>query len=307
MDISTIDRISAFERDRLSLFERHGFAAETKWFTDATGRRTAAVVGGEGDKTTVLVHGFMMQAGEWALVAGALSGRVVIPDWPGCGLSDPIDYRKTNPREFGRVWLSGLIQTLGTESVDIVGSSVGGYLALSLALATPSVVRRIVTVGSHPGYVRSVPAIIRLFATPGVGSLLMRQQPKDAEANRKQVFSHLSANPSAIPVDMLDSDLAASALPNAVAAASDFVRTLVSPISGLRSNLLIHDVITSLDVPALYLWGTKDNFMRPQRVRHILEHAPNVQMRTLEGAGHVLTLEQPTAVVEAANSFFQAA
>jgi pimeloyl-ACP methyl ester carboxylesterase len=55
---------------------------------------TAAVVGGEGERPVLLIHGVLNDAGEWALIAGKLSGRLVIPDWPGCGLSDAVPVRR---------------------------------------------------------------------------------------------------------------------------------------------------------------------------------------------------------------------
>ncbi|MGE0704305.1 MAG: alpha/beta fold hydrolase [Vicinamibacterales bacterium] len=65
-------------------------------------------------------------AGEWALIAGNLSGRLVIPDWPGCGLSDAVRIRPVGFRRFGVAWLTGLVDALGAGQVDIVGSSMGG-------------------------------------------------------------------------------------------------------------------------------------------------------------------------------------
>ncbi|HEX6247445.1 MAG TPA: hypothetical protein VFZ64_06190 [Nocardioidaceae bacterium] len=70
-----------------------------------------------------------------------------------------------------------------------------------------------VQVGSFPGLSSATPFIFRLLATPLVGCLMLGQQPKDAEANRKQVFSNLVAGASCLPVDVLEADLAATALP----------------------------------------------------------------------------------------------
>ena len=80
----------AFEHHRLELFKAHGFEASAAWFSNSDGHRTAAVVGGEGERPVVLLHGMLNDAGEWALIAGHLRGRLVIPDWPGCGLSDAV-------------------------------------------------------------------------------------------------------------------------------------------------------------------------------------------------------------------------
>ncbi len=62
-----------FEQSRLELFRSHDFNGTAQWLTDQSGRRTGAVVGGPGERTTLLLHGVLSQAGEWALVAGRSS------------------------------------------------------------------------------------------------------------------------------------------------------------------------------------------------------------------------------------------
>src|SRR6476620_3456862 len=219
-------RHRSFEHPRLELFQPHGFEASTAWFSTSEGHRTAAVVGGEGERSVVLIHGMLNDAGEWALIAGQLPGRLVIPDWPGCGLSDAVPIRPVGFRHFGVEWLTGLVDALGAAQVDIVGSSMGGYLGCVFALAHPERVRRLVQIGSEFGLVSGAPLFLRLLATPGLGTFLLSRQPKDAEANRKQVFSHLVRHPDRVPVDMLEHDLEVMALPGAVDSATDCVRAL---------------------------------------------------------------------------------
>jgi pimeloyl-ACP methyl ester carboxylesterase len=50
-------------------------------------------------------------------------------------------------RRFGVEWLTGLVDALGADQVDIVGSSMGGYLGRVFALAQPECDRRLVQIG----------------------------------------------------------------------------------------------------------------------------------------------------------------
>jgi hypothetical protein len=50
-------------------------------------------------------------------------------------------------RRFGVEWLTGLVDAIGADQVDIVGSSMGGYLGRAFALAQPERVRRLVQIG----------------------------------------------------------------------------------------------------------------------------------------------------------------
>jgi pimeloyl-ACP methyl ester carboxylesterase len=305
-EMSDDSRRLAFEHHRLELFKAHGFDASAAWFGNSDGHRTAAVVGGEGELPVLLIHGVLNDAGEWALIAGALSRRLVIPDWPGCGLSDAVPVGPMGFRRFGVEWLTGLVDELGAEQVDIVGSSMGGYLGCVFALAQPERVRRLVQIGSEFGLVRGAPMFFRLLVTPGLGTFMLSRQPKDAEANRKQVFSHLVRHPERIPVDMLEHDLTVMGLPGAVDSANDVLRALAHPLTGTRPSVMISEELADLKVPTLYLWGTRDNFLRPEKARPAFEQATAVTFRTIEDGGHLLTWEAPDVVANAITEFLRA-
>ena len=302
--MSAYSRRLAFEHRRLDLFKSHGFDASAAWFAYSYGHRTAAVVGGEGKLPVLLLHGMFNEAGEWALIAGKLNGRLVIPDWPGCGLSDAVPIGPVGFRRFGVDWLTGLVDALGAEQVDIVGSSMGGYVGCVYALAQPERVRRLVQIGSEFGLLYGgAPMFFRILATPGLGTFIMSRQPKDAEANRKQVMPHIVRHPDRIPVVMLEHDLAVIALPGAVESAKEVVHSLVSPLSGTRRSVMIDNELADLKVPTLYLWGTRDNFLRPDKVRHVLARAPDVTLREVDDLGHLLTWEAPDLVANTITEF----
>ena len=85
----------------------------------------------------------------WRPVIPALSTgrRVIAPDQLGFGGT-----ATGEARTFGRkAWTDhalALLDTLGLDTVDIIGNSMGGAIALSIAAARPGAVRRIVTMGS---------------------------------------------------------------------------------------------------------------------------------------------------------------
>jgi pimeloyl-ACP methyl ester carboxylesterase len=132
---------------------------------------------------------------------------------------------------------------------------------------------------------------------------LLGQQPKNAEASRKEVFSHLSAHPDLIPTDMLENDLAAGALPGALDTSVQVVRWLISPLAGTRAHVMLGKEFNRLATPTLFVWGSRDNFQKPDEIRDVLLSAPSVRLQVLNDAGHILTLEQPDAVAESIRQF----
>src|SRR5262249_42451698 len=136
-----------------------------------------------------------------------------------------------------------------------------------------------------------------------LGTFMLSRHPKDAEANRKQVFSHLVRHPDRIPVDMLEHDLAVMALPGAVDSAKDVLHALAHPLTGTRPSVMIRGDLADLKVPTFYLWGTKDNFLQPDKARQSFEQATTVTLRTDECCGHLLTWEVPDLVANAITEF----
>jgi 2-hydroxymuconate-semialdehyde hydrolase len=100
----------------------------------------------------LLLHGSgpgVTAAANWRPVIPALSAdrRVIAPDQLGFGGT-----ATGEPRSYGRAaWTEhalALLDTLGLGTVDVIGNSMGGAIALAMAVARPGAVRRIVTMGS---------------------------------------------------------------------------------------------------------------------------------------------------------------
>ncbi len=125
---------------------------------DVAGVRTAVIDTGDPSgpgpaaPPLVLLHGSgpgVTGLANWRPVIPALSTgrRVIAPDQLGFGGT-----ATGEPRTYGRAaWTEhalALLDTLGLDTVDIIGNSIGGAIALSIAAARPEAVRRIVTMGS---------------------------------------------------------------------------------------------------------------------------------------------------------------
>ncbi|MEX2430891.1 MAG: alpha/beta hydrolase [Dehalococcoidia bacterium] len=172
---------ATFERERLSLFARYGFEGESRWTSDREGRSTYMLSRGEGPCPTMLVHGGLSHASEWALMAGKLPGHVIIPDRPGCGLSYAIDYLGVDYRKAAADWLLNVVNGIGTDQVDLVANSMGGFFSLAFAIAHPNRVRHLVLVGAPAGLDKKLPLFIRLWGNPITGPIISKQGIRDTE------------------------------------------------------------------------------------------------------------------------------
>ncbi len=123
---------------------------------DVAGVATAVIDTGTPPGATappvLLLHGSgpgVTAAANWRPVIPALSAdrRVIAPDQLGFGGT-----ATGEQRSYGRAAWTGhalaLLDTLGAGAVDVIGNSMGGAIALSMAATRPAAVRRIVLMGS---------------------------------------------------------------------------------------------------------------------------------------------------------------
>lgn len=102
---------------------------------------------GNAERTVVCVHGLTRNSRDFDYLAQRLarSGmRVVAVDLPGRGQSEWVSQWSDYATELYVSVMSGLIARLGVESVDWIGTSLGGHIGMELASLPSAPVRRLV-------------------------------------------------------------------------------------------------------------------------------------------------------------------
>ena len=105
---------------------------------------------GSGDEhPVVLVHGLGGQWQNWLenIPRLALDRRVVAMDLPGCGLTPKPHDEQISISGYGRC-VNALCDKLGLGEIDLVGNSMGGYVAAEVAIQFPERVSRLVLVSA---------------------------------------------------------------------------------------------------------------------------------------------------------------
>jgi len=124
----------------------------------------------------LLLHGSgpgVTAAANWRPVIPALAAdrRVIAPDQLGFG-GTATGERRTYGRAAWTEHALALLDALGVAAVDVIGNSMGGAIALSMAAARPAAVRRIVLMGSM-GVAMALPdGLAAVWGyTPGVAQM----------------------------------------------------------------------------------------------------------------------------------------
>jgi 3-oxoadipate enol-lactonase len=129
----------------------------------------------------LLIPGLGASGADWAMQVAALEGRfrVIVPDLPGCGHSGAITEDCSIPSLAASLWR--LLDSLCGSPVNIIGFSLGGAVALEMALQRPACVPRLALINSLASYqiddprkwieARLTCALISLFGMRMVGRL----------------------------------------------------------------------------------------------------------------------------------------
>lgn len=217
--------------------------------------------------------------------------HVIAADLPGFGATEAPRWRYT-PEEMAR-WASALCRELGLHDVVVIGNSLGGRVALELALRDPRRVRGLVLLCPSPAFRRLrhlVPAA-RLLP-PSLAALPLPTPPHEAVVGFIRL---LFARPSRLPRSWYD------------AGADEFRRVMRDPrhrrafFACLRQVYVeeafgdrgFWDRIPRIQAPALFLWGDRDRLVPAGFARHITEAIPHARSVVLEDCGHVPQFELP--------------
>lgn len=231
----------------------------------------------------LLLHGSgpgVTAAANWRAVIPALSAgrRVIAPDQLGFGGT-----ATGEPRTFGRAaWTAhalDLLDTLGLGTVDIIGNSMGGAIALSLAVARPRAVRRIVLMGSMGVAMALPPGLDTVWDyTPGIEQM-------------REVIGLFAHDRGIVTDDLVQLRYQASLRPQV----RDSWRAMFpAPRQRWVDDLALSGAeLASVGVPALLVHGRDDRVVpwRPSSGQ-LLDLLPDSRLHVLSGCGHWTMIEK---------------
>lgn len=257
---------------------------------------------GEGEPL-ILIHGGDGEGVTWAPLMAQLKDdyRVIALDRPGCGLSDPFDYRKVDLRQHSSDYVTSVLDALGLESATLVCCSMGGYFGLATALDHPERVRRLVLVGVPVGMFNSAPLPLRVIGgVPGMTRRFMKTRGS-MEAQRAQYQQMFGMDPDAIPVPYLESRIAGVSIPATQDTWAVLLRRWVG-FRGVRPEMYFGEELANVDLPALVLWGERDMAPIEEGQRESARMA-RAQFVAMMGLGHHPFLEAPEQTAQLIREF----
>ncbi len=241
-------------------------------------------------RSVVILHGLFGSGENWAGIARALSEHVpvVLPDLPNHGKSawtETIDY-PTMAREVER-----LISLLGLEQPIVVGHSMGGKVAMALALMQPESVGGLGVIDIAPRRYR-----------PSHESILAAMAAVEERGN-KEGRSPTRTEADAILAERIPDQAVRGFLLKSYRRTSESNYGWMLNVSGIRtaySAILGFPDFGAAQYTgkALFLYGSESDYVRTERDNELIwERFPQAQLVEVDGAGHWVHAVQPKRVV----------
>lgn len=237
----------------------------------------------------LLIHGLGWSHALWHGVMMNLSAdyRVIAGDTRGHGASE----KSPGPYTMGQLatdWL-GVLDACDAERSAVIGLSQGGMIAMRLAAMAPDRVAALGLLGTSCHFPDEA------WAAMQERSRVAREMGwrASAEHTSRSLFSpeFASRNPSLV-ADFIDNRAAASASALGAATASLQGFDVRNSLSGVR-------------IPVLIMHGTADTVISPASAIETGRALPQAETVMIEGAGHILPVEQPDIVEKQIRRFLE--
>lgn len=226
----------------------------------------------QGTHPAVLLHRAGGSSRDWEpqLTGIGLRRRAIAPDFPGHGQSE--DAPLGSIREMA-VMVAGMIEALGLERVVLVGHSMGGAVALELAIECPEVASALLLVASGA----------RLRVAKPVLAAVRERFELLPELMGRMIFA-----PSISP------EVLAVQIPLLFDAPAEVVLSDLEACQGFDAE----PRLGRLGQPLTVLIGSEDFLTPPRLGRRLIERVTQGRLEVVKAAGHLLPQERPELVTE---------
>ena len=218
--------------------------------------------------------------------------KLVAPAHPGCvGTDEDESMEAIDDLVFHTL---EVMDALSLDRVNIVGNSIGGWLAAEIAARNPERVGKLALIGATGLFVSGAP----------IGDLFMAVQPRNGGIAdlRSMLFSDG------------EGDLAQSLFPDMHVDKPQGMRRYqvfrFSSRIGFKPPYFYHqklrDRLHRFKGPALVIWGGNDNFVPVAHAKAYGDALTGSSVEMIDGAGHSVILEKPDVVADKIAAFMAA-
>jgi 2-hydroxymuconate-semialdehyde hydrolase len=254
---------------------------------DVNGASTLVLEGGDGPPLVLLHGGIECGGAYWAPVITQLAEhhRLVVPDVPGLGESEPL--ARMDSTSFNG-WMEALLELTCDQPPVLIAHSLIGTLAARFAVTHGEQLQRLVLYG--------VPGVGPYRMPVGLRIVAIRFALRPSEANMERferwAFADLDRARRRDP-DWLGAFTTYQRQRAAVPHAKRTMRELL----GTCTKQIPEAELRRIEVPTTLVWGAQDRFV-PLDLATTASLRLGWSLQVIDDAGHVPHIEQPDACLE---------
>jgi 3-oxoadipate enol-lactonase len=271
----------AFRVARGTLLNSLDLRKDLMAFYESNGRRNYFIEFGAG-RPVVLLHGISNSGRAWGPQIAPLvraGFHVIVPDHAGHGASRPIT-RRIGVADIASDLLA-LLDQLQLDTTDLVGLSLGGMVALLVALDHPERVRRLVVANSFDSWIGD-----ELRAMAEGWATIFRNE--NGPVNRLERTWPMLVNKE---FQSSDEGLRTYQIWHGIAATANGA-SLAHVSEGL-SGFDVRESLSRLAPPTLFIAGEHDRMSLPAVGQRMAASSAKASYAELSGASHISNVDSP--------------
>jgi pimeloyl-ACP methyl ester carboxylesterase len=275
-------------------------AIEDHWIT-LDGARMRFLRSGYGPPL-LLLHGLLGYSFSWRYAIPVLAQQATVHavDMLGVGFSDRPPGLDGSLRACAGRLLS-VLDSIGVESCDLLGTSHGGAVSMMAAALAPERIRRLILVAPVNPWSRKGAGMAAFLSSRPVAPIFLGLVPY-LDFTHSYLLRRLYGDPRRIRPGTLEGYDAPFAIPGLFEYSLRILRTWTRDLEELQSLLpcIAH-------IPTLLLWGNVDPAVAPSSVMPLSRQFKNCQLQIFDGVGHLPYEEVPDEFNRAVAEFLDKA
>ena len=272
---------------------------------DVCGTNVTCYLTGKGEETILLLHGAGVDSAllSWGKVMPLLSRRyrVIAVDLPGYGTSDRIESDYSLAFYTGIV--QGVIEALSIDPVILAGLSLGGGIALNLALTQSRLVKVLIPVDAW-GFFEKLPwhRLTHWYTRTWLNDNLYDWTRNSRFAIRWSLEANLFGDKSKVTEALVDQVQRAMQEPDAGKPFVSFQRSEITP-TGFRTDLF--GKLEQISQPTLIIHGALDKAVPVEGAIRASRLIPDCELYLMEGCKHWPQKERPDEFAHVVLSYLE--
>ncbi|NIK13112.1 alpha/beta fold hydrolase [Alkalibacillus almallahensis] len=243
----------------------------------------------------ILIHGFLASTYSFSSITPELSKHysILALDLPGFGQSEKSVTFEYSFKQY-RQLIVAVMDYFDIDRAHLVGHSMGGQVALSVAKASPERVNTLMLLCSS-GYLKRAKTWLRYSSyMPFFYRFVYRYFKRKDVRNvmEKVLYRH-----ELITDEMMDTYTKPLLDIN-------FHKSLTRLLRQREGDLSTEE-LQQISVPTLLIWGREDEIVPLKIGERLTEDLPNSQLEVFDESGHLVADERPNDVIRTINQFIE--